>query len=264
MTYLMETPQEGERLLVKSNSETTKEQLILTGLNPGMTCLDAGGGAGFVTSIMADIVQKDGLAILVDQSEQRLNDARSHNSSHSNVQYIQTELEKIPLESTTIDYVFCRFVFEYLSNPEKVFDELLRICKPGGKLVVGDLDHNIMNHYPLTQRLYMGLMEISTALQNIGLWDPYSGRKIYSYFHSRKLIQTKVHMIPHHLIYGEASEADLMNMDMKLKRIEDMQSQKQIELPFEMADYRKEFMTFFRDPGRFTYTPLILVEGVKP
>ncbi len=248
---------------MKSDEATSKEQLLLTGLRLGMTAVDAGGGAGFVTKIMAEIVSPSGKAILVDQSSERLAQAKQHVGQLSQFLTQECSLEEMSIETGTIDYVFCRFVFEYLQNPEKVFAELLRILKPGGKLVVGDLDHNILSHYPLSPRLESQLYEVSQILAQKKLWDAYAGRKLYSHFYRHSLCDIKVHLIPHHLFYGSAADKDVQNWEAKLDRIQDLQNSGVLKLSFDVGEFRKEFMKFFRDPGRFSYSPLILVEGVK-
>ena len=69
---------------------------------------------------------------------------------------------------------------------------------------------------------------------------------------------------PHHLIYGEVSEKDLFNW---VKKWEDA-----VRYASDLIDeYRggvdgllSDFMRFFNDPRRFTYTPLILCKGTTP
>lgn len=259
----MESEAEAARLLKKSDYDSSKEQLLLTGLREGLVAIDAGGGAGFVTKIMAEILGPTGNAILIDQSQGRLEAAKSFCSNNKNVSFLQSPLEKISLESGTADYVFCRFVFEYLQSPEVVFAELLRVLKPGGKLVVGDLDNNMLSHYPLPQNLETQLLEIVSQLQAAKQWDPYAGRKIYSVFHKHGLANVKVHLSAHHLIYGTADTRDIENWTVKLDQMDKLSSSGILKLSFDFKKFRQNFMKFFQDPSRFSYSPLILVEGVK-
>lgn len=261
MAYLMDSQREAGRLLLKSEADTTRHQLQLTGLTNTMHCLDAGGGAGFVTKIMSELVGSGGHVVLADASEDRLASAREYTQECSNISFLQTNLEKIALDSQTMDYVFCRFVFEYLEQPDAVFEELFRLVKPGGRLVVGDLDNNILSHYPLDPSLEGQYNQIVQALINKKLWDPFMGRKLYKYFYDHGLEDVQVHLIPHHLFYGEIQEKDARNMELKIEQIQEMQENGDIQLDFDVKKFQSNFMKFFRSPARFSYSPLILVEG---
>jgi hypothetical protein len=68
----------------------------------------------------------------------------------------------------------------------------------------------------------------------------------------------------HHVIYGDLKDSDAFNW---LKKAE-IAPQK---IGFDFAEYdgghdefREEFKTFFYNPARFTYSPIILSRGVKP
>lgn len=264
MTYLMESASEADRLLKKSDYESSKQQLLMTGLREGMTALDAGGGAGFVSKIISEIVGTTGNVILCDQSADRLKSAQSYCAGTKNLSYLESSLEKIRLDDECVDYVFCRFVFEYLLNSEIVFNELVRVLRPGGKLVIGDLDYNMMSHYPLEPELETQLNKMMSSLVKAKLWDPFSGRKIYHHFYRAKMEQIQVNVVSHHLIYGESSQRDVDNWAAKLSQMSSLVSQGLLKLDFDFPKFQKRFLDFFRSPERFSYSPLILVDGIKP
>lgn len=259
----MESSSEADRLLAKSDESTTREQLILTGLRPKMKALDAGGGAGFVTRIMADIVGSSGEAHLADLSEDRLSAARAHTSDYKNCFFHQTDLGHLRLQNDQFDYAFCRFVFEYLKNQEQVLAEMIRVVKPGGKVVVGDLDYNMLNHYPADKARDEKLQELIHQLQTTGRWDPYAGRRLYTQFYRAGLRDIKVHLLPHHLIYGQITERDYNNMKAKLDQMKKLQQSGEIQLSYDMSEFASSFLSFFETQERFTYTTLILVEAQK-
>jgi ubiquinone/menaquinone biosynthesis C-methylase UbiE len=268
----MESEAESKRLLIKNYHEKTARQLIETGIKSlpkGSHFVDAGCGVGHVAEMMGSLL-KDSFErpaiTLLDLSEKRLFAAKSRLEGDPNVdyRYLSCDLTRVPLPSHSVDYLLCRFVFEYLADPQATFDELYRLVKPGGKLVVGDLDYNCMTHYPLDPRLEEELSSLVRTLQENRLFDPYAGRKIYSFFHRARLEDIRVHFYDHHLFYGELSPADEFNWLSKIDQLIVCQEEGTIRFSFDLKGFKQRFSEFFRSPGRFSYTPLILVEGKRP
>jgi len=270
--YLMESEAESKRLLIKSDHEKTAQQLIATGVTSFSTAphvVDAGCGIGHVAEVMGSILRdsfESPQITLLDASEQRLSFAKSRLDADPKVeyQYVPCDLAHIPLESQSVDYVFCRFVFEYLSNTQEVFEELYRIVKPGGKLVVGDLDYNCMTHYPLDTKLEEDLLAVMRILQENQFLDPHAGRKLYSFFHGAGLDKIKVHFYAHHLFYGSLPAADEFNWMAKVERLIEHQQNGTIRFDFDLEGFKSRLLHFLKSPGRFSYSPLILVEGTRP
>ncbi len=50
--------------------------------------------------------------------------------------FIKGRLETIPFADSTFDLVGCRYVVEHLDTPLRVFDELRRVMRPGGRLLI--------------------------------------------------------------------------------------------------------------------------------
>lgn len=270
--YLMEHENEAVRLLRKDRSDQTRRQLFESGiglLNDAPCLVDAGSGSGVVAKQMAEIatnIYSNAEIILLDASSARLTAAKE-NLQHLttiNKQFINCKLESIALPDNAVDYVFCRFVFEYVSNPRAVFSELARIVKPGGKLVVGDLDQNSLTHFPLSDILQKQLDELVAAVEKTGLLDFQAGRKIYSYFYDANFANIKVNLYAHHLFHGELTDNDYFNWSNKIDQLIQFQEQSVIALSYDLVEFKHEFMSFLLSPRRFSYTPLILVEGVKP
>lgn len=259
----MDSSREADRLLKKSDYQSTKDQLLETGLSSGMLAMDAGGGAGFVTKIMHEIVGDAGRVSLVDLSQERLSVARQHTGGPNNIDFVASDLAKIPVASNSYDYIFCRFVFEYLPDPQSVLKEFFRIIKPGGHVVVGDLDHNILSHYPISKELESQYLEIVTQLEKMKSWDPYVGRKLYTWFYEQGFSNIDVSFRAHHLIYGPLQTRDRENMQSKFDQVGDLIAAGRIQVGFDFKVFVKEFMEFFESPGRFSYSPLVIVRATK-
>lgn len=268
--YLMESDFESERLNIKTDRNETLKQLLQTGfdqLKNGSSIVDAGCGGGYVAEVMANQLansKKSAVLSLIDMSAARIKTAKDlfKKSQGVSLQFIESSLEKIPLPDNSQDYVFCRFVFEYLKEPMKVFSELLRICRVGGKIVVGDLDNNCLSHYPLSSELESQLFEISKNVFENKMLDPWIGRKLYAFFYQKKLSKIRVHINAHHLFYGKLPEKDLQNWTAKLDQLAKLQEQG-LRLSFDIKDFKSKFLKFLSSEDRFSYTPIILVEGIK-
>jgi ubiquinone/menaquinone biosynthesis C-methylase UbiE len=101
---------------------------------------DIGAGSGFITEGLLDKVEK---IIAVDQSEKMLSYMRKKFSGCNNIDYRIGESEKLPIADEETDYVFANMYLHHVENPQKSINELYRILKPGGKLIISDADtHN--------------------------------------------------------------------------------------------------------------------------
>ncbi|MBA2860803.1 ubiquinone/menaquinone biosynthesis C-methylase UbiE [Methanococcus maripaludis] len=106
-------------------------------IKKGKLAVDMGSGTGFISEGLL----KNGLNVIaVDQSEEMLNIMKDKFSEYSKIQYINSDIEKLPVEDNFADYVFANMFLHHVEYPEKAIREMTRILKKGGKLVIIDLD----------------------------------------------------------------------------------------------------------------------------
>ena len=107
--------------------------------SPGMKVLEVGCGPG---SFAEDIESVD--LTCLDPSEEMLKVARIRvNSARKSrgedpAEYVLAIAESIPLPDNTFDRVFCLFSFRDFQDKRKGLQEILRVLKPGGQLVICD------------------------------------------------------------------------------------------------------------------------------
>ncbi len=262
--YLMESGKEALRLEIKTNTSIVEKQAKWAGIKPGMRVADIGCGPGITTSILHKLAQPEGETIGIDFSENRLEYARK-NYTQKKLHFINHDVRE-PLEDIgTFDFVWVRFLLEYyLNNSVEIVKNLTNIIKPGGILCLIDLDHNCLNHFGIPERLDRTVRKIMEQLQVKANFDPYVGRKLYSFLYDLKFQNIVVDVKAHHNIYGKLSKNDEFNF---LKKIE-IAPQK---INFEFNEYeggydefKSETKKWFEEPRRFTYTPIILCKGTKP
>lgn len=263
--YLMEHPDEALRLDIKTDPEAVREQALLCGIGPGARVLDVGCGSGRASSVLHEIVGPQGEVIGVDYSEARLDYARQHFSKKPGISFHVADFTRPMAGLGQFDYIWVRFVLEYfLKEAKDIVTNLTNNLKPNGRLCLLDLDHNSLNHYPLPMEMEAIL---SAAFVRSGKqlnFDPYAGRKLYSYLYDNKYREIRVDMVAHHLIYGELRPQDEYNWTRKFYVSASKYQDVFDGYPGKIDGFFEDFHRIFKDPRRFTYTPMIICTGMKP
>ena len=217
--YLMESETEGERIRQKTKKDVTLEHLNIAGLKKGMKAIDIGCASGEVTRTMAEITDN---VVGFDCSVNRIEQAIQIDSKLgiNNIKYVVGNAYKTRLEDNYYDFVWARFLFEYLGKkPLPVLQELKRITKPGGKVVVVDIDGNCVFHYPIDTELEKAIQETVLIANKITGWDPYVGRKLYNFFYQTGFKDIKVDILPYNQVIGEPSPEVYKLWEMKINTV---------------------------------------------
>jgi rhodanese-related sulfurtransferase/phospholipid N-methyltransferase len=126
------------------------EKLVELGkLKPGQTVLDLACGEGPVAWLIAPRVRPGGRVIGVDQSEKALQTARRlvESAGVSEIELQVGRAEALEFPGETFDAVFCQLGLEMCESPARVLDEIVRVLKPGGRLVVMTLGARERNRF---------------------------------------------------------------------------------------------------------------------
>lgn len=262
--YLMENSEETLRLDLKTDAKIVEKQALWAGIKPGMRVADLGFGSGKTTLHLHKLVQPNGKLVGVDIAENRIKYAKKHYNKKG-IKYILRDIRD-PLEDLGMfDFIWVRFVLEY--HKSKSFDivkNISHILKPGGILCLIDLDYNCLNHFGLSDKLKKTFFGLTKALEKNTDFDPYVGIKLYSFLYDLGYQDIDVSLAPHHLIFGELNEIDAFNWTKKLEIAVKRLGYEFKEYKGGYEEFFEEFIRFFSDPRRFTYTPLISCRGVKP
>jgi len=262
--YLMESNEETRRLDLKTDKENVKKQALWAGIQPGMRVADLGYGSGKTTYILNELVQPDGSVVGVDFSKERVRYA-STNYHHPSIEYICRNICE-PLDDLGLfDFLWVRFVLEYYRTQSfEIVKNISRILRPGGILCLIDLDYNCLTHYGIPKNLEKTLNDIMSNVEKNSDFDPFVGRKLYSFLYDLEYKNIAVDLTPHHLIYGELKEIDEFNWTKKVEVAVRQHGLSFDEYPEGSTRFLEEFRQAFKNPRRFTYTPVISCSGVKP
>lgn len=110
-------------------------------VQPGEVCVDLGSGRGSDVLRMADTAGPSGFAYGVDISEGMLEKAAraAKRFGVTNVGFIKSELEHIGLEDGIADVVISNCTINHAADKRRVWKEIHRILKYGGRFVVSDI-----------------------------------------------------------------------------------------------------------------------------
>ncbi|HEX2981621.1 MAG TPA: arsenite methyltransferase [Anaerolineaceae bacterium] len=108
-------------------------------LRPDMVVADVGAGTGFLSAALAPLVQR---VYALDGSPEMLEVAQRNLAGVENVVFQPADGAALPLPDASLDAVFANMYLHHCPDPQAAIREMARLVRPGGRLVITDLDQH--------------------------------------------------------------------------------------------------------------------------
>ncbi|WP_422924816.1 class I SAM-dependent methyltransferase [Singulisphaera sp. PoT] len=121
-----------------SNESSLEHVLRASAVQPTDAVLDVACGPGLVATAFAKFAQH---VTGIDLTPAMIEQARELQASRglTNVDWRVGDVTALPFEDAAFDLVFTRYSFHHMLEPRRVLDEMVRVGKPGGRVVVVDV-----------------------------------------------------------------------------------------------------------------------------
>jgi demethylmenaquinone methyltransferase/2-methoxy-6-polyprenyl-1,4-benzoquinol methylase len=125
-------PEWNERM---PDDPSLHEHMIRFGVREGDQVLDIGAGTGRLTQYLEELVGPSGCVVAEDIAEQMLFQAKNRFSGPP-VHMVCADVCALAFQDQHFDKVICYSTFPHILNGAAALNEMYRILKPGGRLLI--------------------------------------------------------------------------------------------------------------------------------
>jgi len=258
--YIMEDPREAKRLEAKVDAYAWVQKYVAHRVGAGAEVLSVGCGPGVILREMVEL-GKSIKATGLDVSADRIQEAKERHRGVEAMSFVRGDAHAMEFPSNRFDLVYSRMLIEYLKDKQQAVREMVRVCRPGGTVLLQDLDGQLLWHYPEDSDLQRDSEKVVNALAATG-FDPFAGRKLFSFAQKAGLQHIDVQVESYHLIAGVVGPEILKQWELKLE-IAAPQLTKVLGSETAGKEHAQRFLEYLRRPDTLTYSTVFTVSGKK-
>jgi ubiquinone/menaquinone biosynthesis C-methylase UbiE len=198
---LLRVEAEVDRLAAQAHLGWEKEARTLSwfGLRDGMSILEPGSGPGFATELLSTLFPNSPITCLeLDPTLLKHAEQTFRKKANPRGQLREGSVMDIQLAENSFDFAYARLLFHHLPDPARAAKELWRVLKPGGRLVIYDIDDGI---FGVTQP---PIPELPTILKKFGLaqaaqgGNRHIGRNLWRILDAAGFTRLDLEVVPMH------------------------------------------------------------------
>jgi SAM-dependent methyltransferase len=106
-------------------------------ISPFATVLEVGCGTGQMSNYLGLVSTRTVIGVDMSMASLKLGQQFKERFDLHNVQFVQGNIFSMPVRRESVDVLICSGVLHHTPEPRKGFESLLRLIKPGGKILIG-------------------------------------------------------------------------------------------------------------------------------
>lgn len=248
-------------ILNRALAPTTLAFFRRAGLAPGFHGVDLGCGGGAATLALAEITGPTGSVTGIDWDAENIAFARRQAEAlgMGQAQYQQADVRDWEREADSTDFAYGRFLMTHLDNPAALARKVYRMLKPGGRILLEDIDFTGHFCFPASRAFDQYVEWYTEAARRRGA-DPNIGPRLPQLVRQAGFRDIRFTVVQPVFQTGEGKQM----ASLTLENIADSLIRNQMASRETLADCLAELRAFERDENTLISLPRIFqVWGMK-